>query len=420
MNASLTKPMSSNSPSRRYWPRWLSFYWMTTNAFGWLAARSQPFNWLLTRTVLSTMEKLTKLSFINFARWSIVRRVPANEDNGHTGNTERLPYGYVLFETNYNGDQDLYFEAFSLVTPVAMMLTWQRCFDVPWIPHTGRFIDFINKKELPIDTHLSYCAYPSATSKVIRQALALKREVRDFQSKAPVAPEGFKREYTSLLTRVQTLADPRPPAPGGLRKLLHGPATGETSLLSILTPVKASRKEELRTDLALIGDVLKDPGSDASALFPGTTHLARWVVIDPLQVPDVLRDQPRPEQSYLLFSAWFDGDEEQVPDAVEGRFLETLYETLATGPVGPQLWEHCGFDDTGQAGGFRTYLVRHKVKVGVKFSGYDGSKVEEVRHALHLYEKFYDFAVDAQGFDAARLQREWRDREIGGSVGVGP
>ena len=56
----------------------------------------------------------------------------------------------------------------------------------------------------------------------------------------------------------------------------------------------------------------------------------------------------------------------------------------------------------------------------LKFSGYDGSKVEEVRHALHLYEKFYDFAVEAQGFDAARLQREWRDRKIGGSVGVGP
>jgi hypothetical protein len=362
------------------------------------------------------MEKLTKLSFINFARWSIVRRVPANEDNGDTG---RLPYGYLLFETNFNGDQDLYFEAFSLVTPVAMMLTWQRCFDVPWIPDTGRFIDFINEKELPIDTHLSYCAYPNATSKMIRQALALKREIGDFQEKAPVAPEAFKHEYTSLLTRVQTLADPRPPAPRGLSRLLHCPAAGQTSLLSILTPVKASRKEDLRADLALIADVLYGPGSAARALFPGTTHLARWVVIDSLQVPDELSDQAPAEPSYLLFSAWFDEDEESA-DANEKKFLKTLYGTLATGPVGPKLWEHCGFDDTGQAGHFQRYMWRHKVKWGVKFSGYDGSKVEEVRHALHLYEKFHDFAVDAQGLDAPRLQQKWRDKQIGDTVGVGP
>src|SRR2546422_11775317 len=111
MNASLTRPMSSNSPSRWYWPHWLSLYWNGTNSLAWVAARSELMNRVLSKSFLVTGEKLVRLSFINFARWSVVRRVPANAAHG---DVEKFPYGYVLFETNYNGDQDLYFEAFSM------------------------------------------------------------------------------------------------------------------------------------------------------------------------------------------------------------------------------------------------------------------------------------------------------------------
>jgi hypothetical protein len=138
-------------------------------------------------------------------------------------------------------------------------------------------------------------------------------------------------------------------------------------------------------------------------------------VIDPLDVPNALRDEPRDQQSYLLFSAWFDGPED--------TFLDTLYKTLPSGPAGPGLWRHCGFEDTGHAPCFRDYMLRHKVKWGVKFSGYDGSKVEQVRHALHLYDQFYEFAVSAQGLDADGLKSQWERLDwsdvMGGNLGVG-
>jgi hypothetical protein len=174
-------------------------------------------------------------------------------------------------------------------------------------------------------------------------------------------------------------------------------------VLSILTPVDPSRKAELEQELSAL---------DASTLSLPRTHMARWVLIDRLDVPDSRRDQPRAETPYLLFSTWFDG-----PVA---EYLPILYKALHGHGIGTTLWQPCGFADTGDACHFAKYLTDYRVKQAIKFSGYDGSTVEEVRRALHLYEQFYDFAVDAQRYDAPRLQKEWRDRKIGGDVGVGP
>ncbi len=400
MDASLTQPMSSNSPSRWYWPRWLGLYWGATKAFGWLAERSGPAGWVLNRTVLSTNETLTKLSFIDFARWSVVRGVPASSDGGEM---DEFPYGYLLFETNFNGDADLYFEAFSMATTNAMMFIWQRCYDVPWIRRTGRFIDFINEKKLPIDTlHCTYCAYPHATAKVIRQAIELQREVDEFQARAPRDPREFQRAYGALLTRVQTLADPRPPEPRGLRRLWHKPVTGETGMLSVLTPVDPSRRDALEGEMSEL---------DASALGLPKTHLARWVRIERLDVPNRLRDRPRPEGSYLLFSIWFDGGADE--------FLPLLYRALHDHGVGTRLWECCGFVDTGQPDDFGSYLLRHSVDLGISFAAYDGYTVEQVKRALGIYHDFYEFAVESQGFDAPDLQSRWRALRIGGRHGDG-
>src|SRR3954466_813620 len=55
--------------------------------------------WVATH-VPSASGTLRKLSFIPFARWSLVRRLPAG---GPNAGSEQLRYPHLFFESNFNG-----------------------------------------------------------------------------------------------------------------------------------------------------------------------------------------------------------------------------------------------------------------------------------------------------------------------------
>ena len=54
---------------------------------------------------------------IGFARWSMIDRIPAGVDKEQATPLRRP---FLLFETNFNGDHDAYFEAFAFVVPKPM------------------------------------------------------------------------------------------------------------------------------------------------------------------------------------------------------------------------------------------------------------------------------------------------------------
>ena len=105
--------------------------------------------------------------------------------------------------------------------------------------------------------------------------------------------------------------------------------------------------------------------------------------------------------SYLLFSAWFDGEPED--------YAAALYQQL--GPdLAKSIWGNCGFDgDSPEA--FASYLKRYSVPSDAgstsMFSGYNGVTVDEVHATLGLWNHFGEFARASQTLRGPALQTAW-------------
>lgn len=102
--------MTVMTPVRRGWTLWLRVVF-------WIGRHYKPL-----------MEKLERLSFIHYARWAIVKRIPYN---GPPQEPERLRYRYLLFESNFNGTWDEYIDAFSQIVPRRMKAIWASSYGFP-------------------------------------------------------------------------------------------------------------------------------------------------------------------------------------------------------------------------------------------------------------------------------------------------
>jgi hypothetical protein len=178
------------------------------------------------------------------------------------------------------------------------------------------------------------------------------------------------------LTRVQRIRNPR-------RKNGTGETTG---CITAFIPVIDAHKARLPVDLQALMNPLPT--------VPEGTHFARWCVIAKLELPKKYDD----DTSYLVFSAWFDGQPRE--------YLEALYKQLGQARA-TQIWRNCGFGG-GDAQAFANYMLRYRVNPGSAFAAYDRVTVEEVLAALHLWERFHGFAVTAQtGSRVTSLKQTW-------------
>jgi hypothetical protein len=338
--------MAIVSPIRAGWRRWLRGYFKAAPHLVLLGRPTRP------------VGRLMHLSMIGFARWSLV---------------EGLAAPYLLFETNFNGDSDHYLESFALVTPEGILVNWWGAYRFPGVRRVSRFVSFVNEVKLPIAYY--YSGYPGASTKMIRTALELERQVQDFSRRALDAPpDAFRRAYDRLLETVQQIRNPRP----------YDTPQGHTRGLSFFAAVQKDREEELRDAIALLR---REPTP-----VPGDTHFARWAIADRLEPPPDLQQD---DTSYLLFATWYDRPDHQ--------YLPDLYRTLdgrAEAIFGP-----CGFGGGG-ADAFAAYLLAHEVAPGFEFHAYDGVTVAEICRALKLARRFEAFVAEEQG----RAPEELRDR----------
>jgi hypothetical protein len=308
----------------------------------------------------SKPKKLTALSTIGFARWSMLYRVPSGVSKGEARPLRRP---FVLFETNFNGDSDQYLESFALVVPKAMNRVWNRAYDVPNVKRVSEWLARVNKEKQPIAAY--YCAYPGATVKMIRSALALQRLLAEFRDEVPaMSAKQFEVKFRGLLAGVQRIRNPDSTT-----------EAAPTGRITTLVPVLADHKAQLHQTLGAL--------ANPPAEMPDKTHFARWCVIDHLKLPRGYEVDPT---SYLLFSSWFDGD------AVE--YLKALFNKIGATRA-KHIWSACDF--TGDdAEAFASFLLRYEVDPGSEFAGYDRVTVEKVLAALDVSERFHKFAVDSQ------------------------
>lgn len=144
-------------------------------------------------------EPLFRLSFIHFASWSIVRRIPYN---GPPQARERLHYSYNLFETNFNNDWPQYIDAFAKALTFRMKLLWSSSFGFPGPLPTEPFKAYIRQNEFI--TSYYWSAYPRATVTMVLAALDLQVRLVDFERRTRfLTPEEFKAAYERLITDAQ-------------------------------------------------------------------------------------------------------------------------------------------------------------------------------------------------------------------------
>jgi hypothetical protein len=161
--------------------------------------RLTKLGYVLPRKVPWMTEALRKLSFIHFARWSFIDRVPYN---GPPQRPEHPHYCYLYFESNFNGTWDDYIDAFSYIMPVRMRLIWGTSFGFPGAKPVGRFKRYITHNEIEAD-HF-YSAYPEATATVALAALRLGDRFEAFKAQAAdMGPAELGRAWREFLVRSQ-------------------------------------------------------------------------------------------------------------------------------------------------------------------------------------------------------------------------
>jgi hypothetical protein len=143
---------------------------------------------------------LAELSFIHYARWSIITGIPWN---GPPQKRERLHYDYLFFETNFNGTWDEYIDAFAEVVPNRMRAIWGTAYGFPGPRPTGPFKAYIHANDLPIAYY--YSAYPQASTSMVNSSLAVREAFKEFcgEVACTVDPDRFNTAYRAFLTKVQ-------------------------------------------------------------------------------------------------------------------------------------------------------------------------------------------------------------------------
>lgn len=169
----------------------------TMSPVKWWGRFFLPIAFWVARHFPSQLERLHTLSFIHYARWALVKRFPTVDG------AEKPRYGYLLFESNFNGSWDEYIDAFSEVVPAKMSLLWASSYGFPGPIPVEPFKDYIRRTELAANHYWS--AYPHASTTEVISAGRVAKALDDLKGEATtLEPEAFKRAYDEMLTKVQS------------------------------------------------------------------------------------------------------------------------------------------------------------------------------------------------------------------------
>jgi hypothetical protein len=174
-------PLTLLSPVPWWWSLWIRLTWPFARRAG-------------------VANKLRELSFIHFARWSLLCRWPRESGMAR----DRAAARSVLFLTTFDGSDLQYIETFVRVVPgrIAGLYWGATGFPPPW--RFGPVNRYIEEHQQRVD-HF-WIAYPDATTTMVGQALALRAADADFAARVHGAdPARFRAEWERFLADVQEL-----------------------------------------------------------------------------------------------------------------------------------------------------------------------------------------------------------------------
>jgi hypothetical protein len=143
-----------------------------------------------------TARQIRELSFIHFARWVVIRRLPDHDQSG-----ERRGQPLFLFVSDYNGTFDQYVDAFAARLARGVQFFWAASYGIPGVAPVAPLKAYIRAHEYRANHY--YSAYPTATTSMVRSAVALQELVESFTVRAATSQAPFGREYRKFLGEIQ-------------------------------------------------------------------------------------------------------------------------------------------------------------------------------------------------------------------------
>lgn len=145
---------------------------------------------------------LINLSFIEFARWVIIRR-KRFPFVGNGQEEEQLKYDYLLFFSNFNGTWNQYIDAFSAVLAKGLNLIWRWSEKFPGSVPVTLFKEYIARVQF--DTDYYYTSYPQATTNDLKSAHIVQSSFDSLvQRAAQCSPAEFSSAYLNFVIQVQS------------------------------------------------------------------------------------------------------------------------------------------------------------------------------------------------------------------------
>jgi hypothetical protein len=161
----------------------------------------------------------------------------------------------------------------------------------------------------------------------------------------------------------------------------YGSAYGLTSLL----PIERGYEDALEAHLETLDPLASPFGALPQAHFVRLLVIRDLVYQGPPQVPEHL------EQSYLVFTASFDGE------------LDPFLRAVVALPEAGEVFGHCvGF--VSEPGAFAAWVSTHAKDNGYLLTPWPFKRVEDVREALRVQEGFGELVENARGMSDAELQ----------------
>ena len=312
-----------------------------------------------------------KLSFLHYAHWTVVRRLP--------GQRWRQP-GYLLFESNYNGPWHNYIETFSSVVGGGISKILRTSAGFPGVVPVRAFKDYLEGHEYVLANYYSaYEGHPEASASVITAALDLSARFRRFAARAGrLGPGEFALAYARFLAEAQASLAGTPP-----RRVPRRWLASRARNLTVVAPIRPGQVPATTAALARHHAALPSPWCPL-----GDLHLGRWTVLDWAQVAA----RPGPVQPLeppcLLFTAEIQGR--------RGPFIRRLV-TLTAGAA-DEVWGGCeGWPGATRPRQAARFLRRRQVRSHLFFSAYGRYGPDDVRHALDGRRRILAFVEQAQG-----------------------
>jgi hypothetical protein len=175
---------------------------------------------------------------------------------------------------------------------------------------------------------------------------------------------------------------------------MSGDRVGSAYALTTFARVLPGKADELEAYLARLPKGEASPFARLEMLHVARVQLFRALV----HQGSAQKHTDKLQNAHLVFTSTLDGDLDPYLDALAERV-----------PEADEWWGRCvGYPGRSDAAAFRAWVRSKQVETSLFQSAIPTAGVGEIQEALALRERVIDFAVDAQGLDAATLQQRFR------------